>query len=150
MVPPNIQRGHSMRLIFSTILALAFVLHAGAVASAAETLSAPEAFAKAEAGELVLVDIRRPSEWSESGIASVATPLSMHEKGFIEGLESIRAANPGKEIALICATGGRSAFLQKELTKRGLGATVDVSEGMFGNGNAPGWLKRGLPVRQIP
>ena len=154
MVTSNIQRGLSMRLIFSTILAvalaLAFVFHAGAIAFAAQTLSAPEALAKAEAGELLLIDIRRPSEWRESGIASVATPLSMHENGFIEGLEKIRAANPGKEIALICATGGRSAFLQKELTKRGLGATVDVSEGMFGNGNAPGWLKRGLPLRQIP
>ena len=139
-----------MRLIFSAFLALSLFLHAGVTAFAAQTLSAPEALAKAEAGELVLIDIRRPSEWRESGIASVATPLSMHEKGFIEGLEKIMAANPGKEIALICATGGRSAFLQKELTKRGLGSSLDVSEGMFGNGNAPGWLKRGLPLRQLP
>ena len=150
MVMPNIRRGLSMRLIISAILAVALVLYAGAIAFAAQTLSAPEAFAKAEAGELVLIDIRRPSEWRESGIASVATPLSMHENGFIEGLEQIRAANPDKEIALICATGGRTAFLQKELTKRGLGSTIDVSEGMFGNGDAPGWLKRGLPLRQIP
>ena len=139
-----------MRFIFSAFIAIALVFHAGVVAFAAQTLSAPEAFARAEAGQLVLIDIRRPSEWRESGIASFATPLSMHEKGFLEGLEKIKSENPGREIALICATGGRSAFLQKELTKRGLGSSIDVSEGMFGNGNAPGWLKRGLPLRQIP
>ena len=125
-------------LFFSTILALA-----------ADTLSAPTAYERANSGNLVLIDIRRPSEWRDSGIASVAIPLSMHENGFLEGLEKIRAANPGKDVALICATGGRTAFLQKELAKRGLGPVIDVSEGMFGNGKAAGWLKRGLPVKTL-
>ena len=133
-----------LRIALFTFLLLVFPI----VSKAAESISAPEALSKVEAGELVLIDIRRPSEWAESGMASVATPLSMHEKGFLEGLEAIKQQNPGKQIALICATGGRSAFLQKELEKRGLGSTIDVSEGMFGNGQAPGWLKRGLPTRK--
>lgn len=130
-------------------IAIAFLLLlvSTVLAFAADTLSAPDALEKANSGDLVVVDIRRPSEWRESGIASVAVPLSMHERGFLEGLDKIRADNPGKEIALICATGGRTAFLQKELAKRGLGPVIDISEGMFGNGRSPGWLKRGLPVK---
>lgn len=116
---------------------------------AADTLLAPEALKRAQAGELVLIDVRLRSEWKESGIASIAIPLSMHEKGFLEGLEKIKQSHQGKEIALICATGGRTAYLQKELLKRNLGSTIDVSEGMFGNGNEPGWLKRGLPIKKF-
>ncbi len=132
-----------MRFAITIILLLISVT----LTFAAETISAPTALEKATSGDLILIDIRRPSEWRESGIASLAVPLSMHERGFLEGLEKIRAANPGKDVALICATGGRTAFLQKELAKRGLGSVIDVSEGMFGNGKAPGWLKRGLPVK---
>lgn len=134
-----------MRAMFVVLIWLA-----SAVASfAAEKLSAPDALAQATAGELVLIDIRRPSEWRESGVASVAVPLSMHEKGFVEGLAKLQSDNPEKRIALICATGGRTAFLQKELAKRGLGDVIDVSEGMFGDGEAAGWLKRGLPIKSF-
>jgi len=129
-------------LVFGTLLGLSTML-----SMAGEQLSAPKALEKAQAGELVLIDIRRPSEWKESGIASIAIPLSMHENGFLEGLAKIKQANSGKKIALICATGGRSAYLQSELEKRGLGTTIDITEGMFGNGQAPGWLKRGLPLK---
>jgi rhodanese-related sulfurtransferase len=114
---------------------------------AAEQMSAPEVFERAQNGEVLLIDVRRPSEWKESGVASVAVPLSMHETGFLEGLAALREANVGKRIALICATGGRTAFLQEELAKRGLGTAIDVSEGMFGNGAAPGWIRRGLPLK---
>ncbi|MGB7286331.1 MAG: rhodanese-like domain-containing protein [Salaquimonas sp.] len=136
-------------MFFRSFLAAAMLVFSLQISFAAEIMSAPEALEKAQAGELVLIDIRRPSEWKESGVASVATLLSMHEAGFLEGLEKIKSDNPGKQIALICATGGRSSYLQKELTKRGLGDTIDVSEGMFGNGNAPGWLKRNLSLRKI-
>ena len=129
-------------LVFGILLGLSTML-----SMAGEQLSAPTALKKAQAGELVLIDIRRPSEWKESGIASIAIPLSMHENGFLEGLAKIKQANSGKKIALICATGGRSAYLQSELEKRGLGTTIDITEGMFGNGQAPGWLKRGLPLK---
>ena len=110
-------------------------------------LSAPQALEKVQAGEIILLDIRSPQEWKETGIASVAIPLSMHERGFLEGLNKIRQENADKEIALICATGGRTNYLQRELKKRGLGDTIDISEGMMGNGQNVGWIKRGLPVK---
>ncbi len=124
------------------------LLDIAAPAFAQQQIDAPTALSKAQAGELVLIDIRTHGEWKETGIASVATPLSMQEDPFLDGLAKIRAENPGKPIALICATGGRSAWLQAELAKRGLGDTLDVSEGMLGNGQSPGWIARGLPVKK--
>ena len=118
-------------------------------AYSAEVLSAPEALERMQSGELILIDIRSPGEWKESGIAASAIPLSIHEDGFLTGLEKIQAENPGKQIALICATGGRSARIQNELEKRNLGSVIDVSEGMFGNGRGAGWIKRGLPITKI-
>jgi rhodanese-related sulfurtransferase len=118
-------------------------------AYAAEVLSAPEALERMQSGELILIDIRSPGEWKESDIATSAILLSIHEDGFLTGLEKIQAENPGKQIALICATGGRSARIQNELEKRNLGSVIDVSEGMFGNGRGEGWIKRGLPITKI-
>ena len=124
-----------------------FALMLNVSAYAQEILSARQALEQVQAGEIVLLDIRTPQEWKQTGIASVAITLSMHEPGFIQGLDKIRQENAGKKIALICATGGRSIFLQGELKKRGLGDTINISEGMMGNDRDAGWIKRGLPVK---
>jgi rhodanese-related sulfurtransferase len=138
--------GSMVARIFAIIIMLS--LNVSSV-FASEIISAPKALEKIQSGELVLIDIRSPAEWKESGIAEPAIPISMHEAGFLEGLEKVRAENPGKQIALICATGGRSAHIQSELEKRNLGSVIDLSEGMFGNGRGAGWLKRGLPIKQF-
>lgn len=125
-------------------------LCAMAAPSLAQTIiSAPEALAKARAGDIVVVDVRSREEWRETGIASVAVPISMHEKDFLTRYQKLVAENPGKQIAIICATGGRTQWLQAELSKRGLGETIDVSEGMMGNRRGAGWIARGLPIVQF-
>lgn len=115
--------------------------------SKAKSISAPQAKAGVESGELVLIDIRSREEWKETGIAEMAIPMSMHEAGFLEKFTDLKSENPDKTIAMICATGGRTKWLQAELKKRKLGDTIDVSEGMMGNGKALGWIKRGLPIK---
>ena len=126
-----------------------FIFAVSSVATFASGLiSAQEAYAKSKAKEIVLIDIRSPAEWKESGIAETAIAISMHEKGFLEGLEKVRKENPNKEIALICATGGRTHFVQNELKKRNLGSVIDVSEGMFGNKRGSGWIAQQLPIKK--
>lgn len=127
-------------------LVLVFALYA-ALADPLK-ISAQEANAQAAAGELVLVDIRTRTEWLQTGIAEPAHAISMHEAGFLEKLGKLRSENPGKPVALICAVGGRSSFMQGELEKRGFSGILDVSEGMMGNEGGPGWIKRGLPLRR--
>lgn len=118
-------------------------------AHAAETIGPVEALQEVEAGNMVLLDIRTPQEWKDTGIPSVAIPLTMHDKNFLAGFEKIVADNPDRKIGIICATGGRTQWLQAELAKRGLRPVIDVSEGMFGNKKGPGWIARGLAVKKI-
>ncbi len=113
------------------------------------TMSAPQAYELTKKNELLLVDIRSRQEWHESGVAETAYPISMHEAGFLEKLAELQQSNPGKPVGIICATGGRTEWLQRELDRRGITNIIDISEGMFGNGSEPGWLKRGLPTRKF-
>lgn len=117
-------------------------------AAMAETpiLSAPDAEAQMESGDLVLLDIRTPQEWAETGVAKGAWPVSMHDPSFGTTLQTILGHVSPDRIALICATGGRTAYVTNVLQQNGINGVADVSEGMMGNGRAPGWIARGLPV----
>lgn len=123
--------------------------NASAIAAGAKFISAPQAVSEVQAGNMVLLDIRSPQEWKESGVPEGALPLSMHTREFLVGFQKVVAENPGKQIGIICATGGRTQWLQAELAKRGLGQVIDVSEGVFGNRNGPGWIARGLPMKKM-
>jgi rhodanese-related sulfurtransferase len=116
-------------------------------ASAAETvISAPDAYVAAKAGNIILVDIRRPEEWAQTGIAEGAIALDMTEKTFVDSLVKLRAAYPEKPIALICRTGNRSGYVFDALNQQGFTGLMDVSEGMAGGPNGKGWGPRGLPT----
>jgi len=107
----------------------------------------PDAAHKAAlAGEIILIDIRRLDEWLETRVAEGAIGLDMREENFVPTLVALRRANPDKPIALICRTGNRSGYVTSALTGQGFPGLVDVSEGMEGGPNGPGWLKRGLPT----
>ncbi len=112
----------------------------------ANQLSAPDAMTKAAVGEIVLLDIRTPMEWARSGVPKGAVTLSIQRQDFPQALEELVGGDKTKELALICATGSRSAMLQRYLLSQGYENIADVSEGMMGNQMAPGWLRRGLPV----
>lgn len=116
-------------------------------ANAEGIISAPQALQRAQAGEIIILDIRSRAEWKETGIATIASPVSMHENDFLDKFQKIKNDNPNKEIAIICATGGRTQWLQAELKKRNLGTVIDISEGMIGNSRGAGWIKRKLPIK---
>lgn len=143
---------HSMKLTRRHMTALAIAaVFAGAsapvVGAASGIMSAPDALAAAASGEVVLVDIRTRGEWKQTGLAQPALAISMHEAGFVRNLARALGGNRTNPVALICATGGRSAHMQGILATAGFTNVIDVSEGMFGSSAGPGWLKRGLPVK---
>lgn len=113
-----------------------------------DALSAPEALARAQLGEILLVDIRRPDEWQATGIPLGAVPLDLRRDDFVEALLAEAGGDRARPVALICARGVRSARLGKRLSQAGFTAILDVPEGMLGSGAGPGWLARGLPVMQ--
>lgn len=133
------------RLFFAQVSAL--VLMPGlAMATTREVWSAVEAADALDAGSIALVDVRSRPEWAETGVAAGAWPVSMHERGFEQRLFAARDLSAGNPVALICATGGRSARLMSALRRAGYSGFIDVSEGMLGSRRGPGWIARGLPI----
>lgn len=133
----------------TVILALVFG-GAGAVAfpgtsHAADppTMTPAEVLAAVRDGSLTLIDIRQPREWRATGLAEGAVPIDMRRPDFPQ---AVLAAANGGPVALICAGGVRSRYMQSALEKVGLGAVIDVPEGMMGSRAGPGWLRAGLPV----
>lgn len=110
-------------------------------------LSVEMAYSQADAGEVYLIDIRRPDEWTRTGIAVPAIPLDMRRKDFEAILTEIIAKGGDKPVALICARGVRSFHMDKRLRKNGFTDIVDVPEGMLGSGAGSGYIKAGLPLR---
>jgi len=140
----DLTRRHMTALVAAAVFASAMV---PAVHASSGIMSAPDALAAADRGEIVLVDIRTRGEWKQSGLAEPALAISMHEAGFVRNLAKALGGDRSRPLALICAVGGRSAHMQRILATAGFTNVIDVSEGMFGSSAGPGWLKRGLPVK---
>ena len=126
--------------------AFGIAAHSTADTSGEGKLTAIAAFAAAQAGEILLVDIRRPDEWQRTGIAEGAVPIDMRRPDFTDAVLAARAS-PTPPIALICARGVRSARMTARLTDAGLTPIIDVPEGMLGSFAGPGWVKRDLPLQ---
>ncbi len=109
-------------------------------------LTPAEALQKSQSGEILLIDIRTPSEWRSTGVGSVSVPIDLRRDDFIDALGAAVDAAPGRRVALICARGGRSARLARQLAVAGYPDVIDVSEGMLGSRAGPGWVAAGLPL----
>lgn len=109
-----------------------------------------QAHTRAKAGEIVLVDVRRPSEWRASGVPASGHAITMHQNGrrFLAQLLEATGGDKSRPLALICATGGRTTWLQARLRQAGFTNLYNVTEGMKGSRFGAGWLKKGLPIRQ--
>jgi rhodanese-related sulfurtransferase len=129
----------------SLLFAIAFTFASQAIAEP-QIMSAPDAASAVDAGEMILIDIRTPGEWSDTGVASGAIALTMHSPEFGRKITELLAAQQDKTIGLICATGGRTEYVVSLLAENGYENVIDVSEGMMGNGRGPGWIARGMPL----
>ena len=124
--------------------------HAGAGPVGDDVLHADEAWHMAEAGDLLLVDVRSPQEWRQTGVPAGARPVTIHTAdGLVGFLDSIRKELNGdfdRPIAVICARGNRSSLAQSALNEAGYSQVLNIREGMLGSADGPGWLSRGLPI----
>jgi len=113
-------------------------------------LSAPEAYQRQQAGELLLIDIRRPDEWRQTGIAEGALRLDMRHpggpQGFAQAILQQVEGNHDAPIGIICRTGNRTTQMQAALRKLGFTQIYNIREGMVGSAAGPGWIRQGLPV----
>jgi rhodanese-related sulfurtransferase len=109
-------------------------------------LSTPDAHEKAVAGDIILIDIRRPDEWAKTGSGEGAHRIDLRVDDFVTLVQEAAGGDLNAPVALICARGVRSARTSNQLINAGFTNIIDVPEGMLGSAAGPGWLKRGLPL----
>lgn len=126
----------------SLVLPASFVL-----AQVPTTLAPREALDAARAGTLLLIDIRTPAEWRDTGLAQGAIALDVETPAFEVRVAGLRLDHRGKRIALIDRSGALSASTRDKLAGRGFRDILAVRGGMLGPG---GWLAEKLPVAAYP
>ncbi len=102
-----------------------------------------EAAARVAAGKAVLVDVREPAEWADTGVAGPAILLS--KSSFDAGSAEWRkflTDNRDKEIILMCRSGNRSGQLARVLAQQGLRTT--------NLGGFSAWKSAGMETRKVP
>lgn len=113
---------------------------------AGPVVSAQEAFARAQAGQLTIVDIRTPEEWRQTGIGQGVLRMDMRNPDFVPQLLAQLGGDKSASLALICRTGNRSAKMQRRLLAEGFSGVINIKEGMAGSGAGVGWIRQGLPL----
>lgn len=138
-----------LAFLLAMIVALAAPV---SVRAEAGDLSAPAALDAARSGRLTIIDVRTTGEWAKTGVPQGAARVSLFpqwgvpNKRFVADILDAVGGDKTTPVALICATGRRSAFARELLAKNGFTEVYSIAEGMAGSAAGPGWLARGLPV----
>lgn len=128
------------------VLLLGALLGGPVLAADELALDATEALRRVEAGELTLIDIRRPDEWRQTGLPRGAVGIDLRRPDFAEAVLRQVGGDRGAAIAIVCRTGNRTARVQRLLREQGFSRVYELREGIAGSAAGPGWLRRGLPV----
>jgi rhodanese-related sulfurtransferase len=123
-------------------LTLAVFMAATAAAAEVRTISPVEAAKRVDEGRAVLVDVREPAEWAQTGVAARAVLLPKSDfdrdqkqwKEFLAGIGD-------KEVIVYCRTGRRSGAVAEALAKEG----VNVANA----GGFSEWAAAKLPTRKV-
>jgi len=108
-------------------------------------ISALEAHARMGQG-VVLIDVRTPSEWQQSGVAEGAWRVALGDPDFTAKVATILGGDTSAEVAFICRSGNRSKTARDRLIAAGFVNSTSVSGGTLRGG---GWARSGLPVVDI-
>lgn len=113
-------------------------------------VSAEEALSMARSGKLILIDIRTPDEWRQTGIPAGARRANASDPqgpaAFLQEILDIVGDQRTQPIAIICRTGNRTTKARAFLISKGFTEVYNVKEGVAGSEAGNGWFKRGLPV----
>ena len=103
---------------------------------------AAEVSKKVAAGDAVIIDVREPAEWAESGVAEPAVLLPMSDFNGDQKLwKPFLEANAGKDLIVYCRSGARSGRVAAKLIEQG--HTVENAGGF------KEWESAKLPVRKF-
>jgi rhodanese-related sulfurtransferase len=93
-------------------------------------------------GKAVIIDVREPSEWAESGVAAPAVllPKSEFDAGQVGDWKDFLAKVGDKQIITYCRSGRRSGAIATALAEKG--------HKVANAGGFQAWADAGLPVRK--
>ncbi len=118
-----------------------FITALSAAAAEVPRLTPAEAAQRVAAGEAILIDVREPSEWADTGVAGPAELLPMSDfNGDRAQWSPFLKKHAGKPLIVYCRSGTRSGKVAAALKAEG----VDVSN----SGAFKDWQAAGLPVRK--
>jgi rhodanese-related sulfurtransferase len=134
-----------MRFLTGALLAASFMA-TPAFAEPGE-LPADSAWQMVQRGDIVVLDVRTPTEWAMTGLPRDSHGINVKDRDFVAQARGAVLGDLDHPIAVICRTGKRSSEAASVLEKAGFTHVFDIKEGMLGKeGAGDGWLKRGLPV----
>lgn len=135
---------------FLVWLLIVLVAPAAAAQSSSGPLTPEQASALAEQGDLLLIDVRTPAEWRQSGVPSGAALVDLVGSGtaeaFVRSVLAVTGGDRDRPIATICRTNNRAQMAQSILSRAGFTDVTFVSEGVVPTRVGPGWINRGLPT----
>lgn len=124
------------------LLFLAAILPFKALAAEVTKISPKEADKLVTEGKAVLVDVREPTEWAETGVAEKAVLLPKSDFDGAQKLwKDFLAQNSDKEVILYCRSGKRAGVIGATLAAKGIKV---ANAGGFAE-----WEAAGLPTRKV-
>lgn len=105
-----------------------------------QILSAENTYALMQKNSLILVDVRKPDEWHETGIPKNSKGVTLSDDGFADTILELTNNNKTKCIALTCHAGNRSKEAAFKLHNAGFNDLISVDGGIVS------WIEAELPT----
>ena len=127
---------------FTLPLFLAFLSLFSVMSAAVPAITPAEAAQLVADGKAVIIDVREPVEWAESGVAAPAVllPKSEFDAGLAGEWQDFLAKVGDKQIITYCRSGRRSAAVAEALAAKG--------HKVANAGPFDAWKAAGLPTRK--
>ena len=120
---------------------------AAAQTALSEEISASKGYELIESTDAILVDVRTPMEWRQTGIPAGAQTITLQDEDFIDQVEGLADGDKEAPVAFIFRSGTRSAKTRDRLQAEGFTNVTSVAGGMSGKA---GWIAEDLPVQPWP
>jgi rhodanese-related sulfurtransferase len=99
-----------------------------------------QAEAGLRAGELVVIDVRRPEEWLQTGRPIGAHGVVLQDPAFFEKIAVLTKGNMEVPLALFCRSGNRSGEAAAALVRAGFSNVANIKGGVIA------WYRAGLSL----
>ncbi len=111
--------------------------------SAVSTLSPADAHMGQNAGDIIIIDVREPSEWAQTGFPKGSHTISMNDPKFVAIAKELAAQHPHATVVVSCKTGARASAAAKILAKNEIENLAILRGGMLQ------WTAENLPVDTV-